>query len=92
MRKTKSLPPPEFVEHLTLNDIALAFAGVMHAQSWWQAQRHSAYAARELAQYVALNKKLSAILDKFSFHRNEEGEIHDNGDDSVTLIWEPYAS
>lgn len=90
MTKTKSLPASARTEHLTMNDLALALAGVRHAQSWWREQKGS-YARCEVIKFCMLNTKLSAILDKFSLPRNEGDEIRDNGEDVVTLLWERYA-
>ena len=70
---------------LTINDLALAQTGIQLAVAWFKRNGHSRYARPERAKLLALNKKLDSILNRFSPPRADDGEVPDNGDDTVTL-------
>lgn len=73
---------------LTMNDLALALVSIQINLSFWDKMRpKSSLRLKEMEKLVALNKKLTAILDQFSCPADEEGERPDNGDDIVRLIW-----
>jgi hypothetical protein len=89
---TPAAPEGQATPTLTLNDLAAALFGVMHAQTYWQKEpQDNRFAKSELAKFKTLNEKLSAILDRFELPADADGERPDNGDDTITLIWERTA-
>lgn len=77
---------------LTLNEIAVALAGIQIAAGWARKQGRSKFWKAEIAKYREVNIKLSRILDQFALPENEDGERPDNGEDKVILMWERSVS
>lgn len=74
---------------ITIDELAIALQGIMHAQSWWAKQGRSKYIKDRRLELDAANTKFSEILDAFSYPEDMYGEKPDNGREKVKLMWQP---